>query len=76
MIKCKLVNGGDPEKIREPKKKTVYGWIRKEKDLCLRKVTLLEADRIRASTQENIGSFFNIYEADMEKYQYKTSLIV
>jgi hypothetical protein len=76
MKKCKIANGGNSDEISEPNKKTICNWVRKQKSLCLRKVTELEADRIRASTQMNIGSYFDIYERDIENYKYNKSLIV
>jgi hypothetical protein len=76
MKQCKIVNGGDLTHIKVAEKKSIVAWIRKQKEICLRKITELEADRLRASTQNNINTFFDIYENDLEKFRYNKSLIV
>jgi hypothetical protein len=76
MDQTKLAKGAKEKKINPPKLRTIYNWIKRNKKLHLRKVSMVEAARIRASTKQNIRSFFDVYEHDNDINNYRKELIV
>jgi hypothetical protein len=61
---------------KHPSASYLYQWIEKQKCVCLRKVTSMDIPRIRASTKESINPFFDKYEENLRKFQYRQELIV
>lgn len=68
--------GGKGEKIKEPSIYTIYHWVQKNPNFCLKKINFMEKDRIRASTQENLIPFFNKYQLLETKNNYRYELKV
>jgi hypothetical protein len=46
---------------------TIYDWVQKHKKLHLKRVTNMEAERIRASTKDNMDPFFDLLETVQRK---------
>jgi hypothetical protein len=76
MKNCKIARGGIENEINLPKQRAGYKWVKEHKQLKLRKVSTMDINRIRASTQETLSPFFDICEEDFEKYGYRRELVV
>jgi hypothetical protein len=76
MKEYKVAKGVAEDKIKTPTPSALYHWIRKQKNLCLKKITSMDKERIRASTKEVLNPFFDLYEKNYEKYKYRRELIV
>jgi hypothetical protein len=67
---------GSEENIKSLSITSEYHWIKKNPDLHLRKITTMETERIKASTKENISSFFKKYKDLNRDNNYRFELKV
>jgi hypothetical protein len=68
--------GGNRSNLEAPSSSSLYRWVKNHELLRLRKVTNMEATRIRSSTKENIDPFFNKLEKLQKERNYRMELKV
>jgi hypothetical protein len=68
--------GGKQPDLVPPSPSTLYHWIQSHKTLQLKKVTNMDADRIRATNKEHIDPFFDLLEKLQADRKYRGELKV
>jgi hypothetical protein len=62
--------------IKYPKLNSIYHWIKRNKNICLRKNTNVETERMKALCEENLNTFFDKIEELNNEYKYRSELKV